>query len=82
MTRTVHAVTGAFGYSGLHLARVLLARGERVRNLTGHPDRTDPFGGAVEVTRFRFEDREAMRKGWMAARAAALGKAGFDTIFD
>jgi TRAP transporter TAXI family solute receptor len=28
------------------------------------------------------EDREAMRKGWMAARAAALGKAGFDTIFD
>jgi TRAP transporter TAXI family solute receptor len=28
------------------------------------------------------EDRDAMRKGWMAARAAALGKAGFDTIFD
>jgi uncharacterized protein YbjT (DUF2867 family) len=61
MTRTVHAVTGAFGYSGLHLARVLLARGERVRNLTGHPDRPDPFAGAVEVTRFRFDDAEAMR---------------------
>ena len=28
------------------------------------------------------EAREAMRTGWMAARAAALGKAGFDTIFD
>ena len=28
------------------------------------------------------EEREAMRKGWMAARAAALGKAGFDTIFE
>jgi hypothetical protein len=28
------------------------------------------------------EDRDAMRKGWMAARAAALGKAGFDTIFE
>ena len=28
------------------------------------------------------EDRDALRKGWMAARAAALGKAGFDTIFD
>ena len=49
MTRTVHAVTGAFGYSGLHLARVLLARGERVRNLTGHPDRSDPFACFAEV---------------------------------
>jgi uncharacterized protein YbjT (DUF2867 family) len=61
MTRTIHAVTGAFGYSGLHLSRVLLARGERVRNLTGHPDRPDPFAGAVEVTRFRFDDPDAMR---------------------
>ncbi len=61
MTRTVHAVTGAFGYSGLEIARLLLARGERVRNLTGHPDRPDPFAGAVEVTAFRFDDREAMR---------------------
>ena len=28
------------------------------------------------------DDREALRKGWMAARGAALQKAGFDTIFD
>ena len=28
------------------------------------------------------EDRDALRKGWMAARGAALQKAGFDTIFD
>jgi TRAP transporter TAXI family solute receptor len=28
------------------------------------------------------EDRDAMRKGWMAARADALKKAGFDTIFE
>jgi hypothetical protein len=28
------------------------------------------------------EDREAMRKGWMAARADALKKAGFDAIFE
>jgi uncharacterized protein YbjT (DUF2867 family) len=61
MARTVSAVTGAFGYSGLHLSRLLLARGERVRNLTGHPDRPDPFAGAVEVTRLRFEDPQAMR---------------------
>lgn len=68
MTRTVHAVTGAFGYSGLHLARLLLARGERVRNLTGHPDRPDPFAGAVEVMRFRFDDPEAMRAALLDVR--------------
>jgi TRAP transporter TAXI family solute receptor len=28
------------------------------------------------------EDRDAMRKGWMAARADALKKAGFDAIFE
>lgn len=61
MTRTVHAVTGAFGYSGLRIARLLLARGERVRNLTGHPDRPDPFAGAVEVARLRLDDTDAMR---------------------
>jgi len=61
MTRSVHAVTGAFGYSGLHLSRLLLSRGERVRNLTGHPDRPDPFGGAVEVAPLPFDDPGALR---------------------
>ena len=68
MTRSVHAVTGAFGYSGLHLARLLLARGERVRNLTGHPDRPDPLGGAVEVTPLRFEDAAALRAALLDVR--------------
>lgn len=62
MERNFHAVTGAFGYSGLHIARLLLARGARVRSLTGHPDRPDPFGGRVEVRRFRFEDPARMRQ--------------------
>jgi len=61
MNRSVHAITGAFGYSGMHIARLLLGRGERVRNLTGHPHRPNPFVGAVDVTRFRFEDPAAMR---------------------
>lgn len=61
MIRSVHAVTGAFGYSGSHIARLLLARGERVRSLTGHPHRPDPFAGAVEVTPFRFEEPAEMR---------------------
>jgi uncharacterized protein YbjT (DUF2867 family) len=61
MSRQVHAITGAFGYSGRHVARLLLDRGQRVRTLTGHPDRPDPFGGRVEVRRFRFDDPAAMR---------------------
>jgi uncharacterized protein YbjT (DUF2867 family) len=62
MTRQVHAVTGAFGYSGLHITRLLLDQGAAVRSLTGHPDRPDPFGGRVEVRRFRFEDPARMRE--------------------
>jgi len=61
MARTIHAVTGAAGYSGLHLARLLLERGERVRSLTGHPDRPDPFGGRVEVVPFDFDDPARLR---------------------
>jgi NADH dehydrogenase len=62
MSHDVHAVTGAFGYSGRHLAARLLAEGARVRTLTGHPDRPDPFGGRVEVARLAFDDPAALRR--------------------
>ncbi len=68
MSRSVHAITGAFGYSGRHLARLLVARGERVRNLTGHPERHDPFAGRVEVTPFRFDDPTKMREALAGVR--------------
>jgi NADH dehydrogenase len=61
MAREVHTITGAFGYSGRHVAGLLLERGARVRTLTGHPDRPDPFGGRVEVRRFAFDDPARMR---------------------
>lgn len=41
------AVTGALGFSGRHIATRLVARGDEVVNLTNHPDRPDPFHGAV-----------------------------------
>ena len=40
-------VTGAFGYTGRYIARKLLANGQRVRTLTAHPRREDPFGGRI-----------------------------------
>ncbi len=62
MKSEIHAVTGAFGYSGRHIAKLLLDQGAHVRSLTGHPDRPDPFGGCVEVRRFQFEDPARMRE--------------------
>ena len=50
----LNVVTGAYGYTGRYIARRLLASGTRVRTLTDHPDRPDPFGGQVETAPFNF----------------------------
>lgn len=59
-TDELHVVTGAFGYSGRHIAARLLEQGFRVRTLTNSPDRPNPFGGRVEVRPFRFDDEVAL----------------------
>lgn len=51
------AVTGAFSYSGKYITRRLLARGEEVITLTGHPDRPDPFGGKVKAFPLDFDEQ-------------------------
>ncbi|MBU0554005.1 NAD(P)H-binding protein [Myxococcota bacterium] len=56
----LHAVTGAFGYSGRHITARLLSAGHTVRTLTGHTHRQDPFNGRVEVKPFRFDDPAAL----------------------
>ncbi|HEY6419301.1 MAG TPA: NAD(P)H-binding protein [Candidatus Binataceae bacterium] len=55
-------VTGAFGYTGRHIARLLLDHGLRVRTLTNHPRIDDPFGGAVEVRPLNFLNSEELRE--------------------
>lgn len=50
------AVTGAFSYSGKYITRRLLARGEEVITLTGHPGRSDPFEGKVKAYPLNFQD--------------------------
>ena len=55
------AVTGAFSYSGKYITRRLLARGEEVITLTGHPNRPDPFGGEVKVYPLDFDEASMTR---------------------
>ncbi len=58
--KNVHAVTGAFGFSGKYLARMLLDAGHKVVTYTNSPNRPNPFAGAVETRPFRFDDVDAL----------------------
>ena len=60
MSTEVHAVTGAFGYSGRYIARRLLAAGRRVVTLTNSLHRENPFGEQVRAYRFDFDVPERL----------------------
>lgn len=59
-TQEVHAVTGAFGYSGKYIARRLLDRGHQVITLTNSIHRQNPFGDRVQAHRFNFDQPEKL----------------------
>jgi NADH dehydrogenase len=56
----IHAVTGAFGYSGRYIARRLLHADKKVRTLTNSPDRTGEFRGRIEVFPLSFDDSQRL----------------------
>ncbi|MGI8411886.1 MAG: SDR family oxidoreductase [Solirubrobacteraceae bacterium] len=58
----IDLVTGAFSYSGAHLAERLLGAGRTVRTLTFHPDRPHPLQGRVEANAYRFDDPVALAR--------------------
>lgn len=66
------AVTGAAGYTGKYIARLLLARGDEVRSLTGHPDRPNPFDRPIQTRPLAFDDPDAL----------ARSLEGADTLFN
>jgi uncharacterized protein YbjT (DUF2867 family) len=55
----IHAVTGAYGYSGKYIAQRLLDEGQTVRTLTNSLSRANPFGQRVQAFPFDF-DRPAL----------------------
>ena len=60
MSRELHVVTGAFGYSGRSIAQLLLGAGHRVRTLTNSPLRPHPFGDTIEVRGLDFRDPDRL----------------------
>ncbi|MCF6148825.1 MAG: NAD(P)H-binding protein [Candidatus Kuenenia sp.] len=55
MNQELHAVTGAFGFSGRYIARNLLDRGLNVLTLTNSLHLANPFGERVKAHPFHFD---------------------------
>jgi NADH dehydrogenase len=56
----LHAVTGAFGFSGSYIAKRLLAAGHGVCTLTEHPDPAHELAATVSVAPLNFDDPVAL----------------------
>ncbi|MDR3458775.1 MAG: NAD(P)H-binding protein [Verrucomicrobiae bacterium] len=69
---TLHAVTGAYGYSGRYIASRLLDQGQSVVTLTNSGNRVNPFGGKVRSFPLAFDD--------LGKLTAAL--AGVDVLYN
>lgn len=52
----IHAVTGAFGYSGKYIAQRLLGEGNSVVTLTNSTHRRNPFGNQISAIPFHFDE--------------------------
>ncbi len=59
----VHAVTGAFGYTGKYIAKRLLLKPEcAVRTLTNSCDRANAFQGQIEQYPFHFDNPDELAR--------------------
>lgn len=63
----LHVVTGAYGYTGQHIAHQLLQRGKTVRTLTNSTPGVDPFLGQVETHPLAFENPEQLTRSLVGA---------------
>jgi NADH dehydrogenase len=56
----IHAVTGAYGYSGKYIAQRLLDAGQTVVTLTNSLARTNPFAGRIRALPFDFDQPDLL----------------------
>ena len=66
--KEIHAVTGAFGYTGKYLAKMLLDKGHEVITLTNSPQRKNSFGDKIKVFPFNFDKQEELQKSLQAVK--------------
>ncbi len=86
----VAVVTGAFSFTGKYVTKLLLDRGWRVRTLTRHPDRPNPFGDRVEAYPYNFHRPDKLTHAIRGASALvntywvrfAYGQATFASAID
>jgi NADH dehydrogenase len=64
----LHAVTGAFGYSGRYIARRLLEAGHDVITLTNSTPAADPFGGRIRRSPLAFDRPAALAESLRGVR--------------
>ena len=62
MDNEIHAITGAFGYSGKYIAKSLIEEGHRVITITNSLDRRNPFGDRIKVFPFNFDEPEKLEE--------------------
>ena len=55
-------ITGAFSYTGKYTTRLLLNRGYRIRTLTYHRERENPFGETIHVFAYDFARPDQLRE--------------------
>jgi len=67
-TARLNVVTGAFSYTGKYITRQLLAVGEEVITLTGHPNYEDLFDYRVKAFPFDFDNPGQLTKSLKGAR--------------
>src|SRR5512143_163531 len=58
----LNVVTGAFGFTGKHIAARLLSKGARVRTLTGHSGKSVTWSEQVETLPWSFQDARALTR--------------------
>ena len=63
----LNIVTGAFGYTGKYITKRLLLMGKKVKTLTGHPNRPNPFGNQVSIASFHFDNPAELTKSLQGA---------------
>jgi NADH dehydrogenase len=62
MNQGIHAVTGAFGYSGKYIAKRLIDEGRKVITVTNSLNRKNPFGDKLQVFPFNFNEPEKLKE--------------------